>query len=82
MVLLQGLVESLGESSLSSDPNIRLVALFDNEEVSRRSESCEGEQGKREQGGRRERAQRAVRGSRGRGSRGGRRERAQRAVRV
>ena len=31
---VQGLVESLDGSSLASDPNIRVIALYDNEEVS------------------------------------------------
>ena len=31
--LLQGLVQSLEGSSLASDPNIRVIALYDNEEV-------------------------------------------------
>lgn len=34
MILKQGLLQSLEGSSLASDPNIRVVALYDNEEVS------------------------------------------------
>lgn len=34
MVMFQGLLESLSDGSLEQDPNIRMISLFDNEEVS------------------------------------------------
>lgn len=34
MVTFQGLLESLSDGSLEQDPNIRMISLFDNEEVS------------------------------------------------
>jgi hypothetical protein len=32
--IFQGLLESLADGSLSQDSNIRMISLFDNEEVS------------------------------------------------